>query len=328
MSWKGMMLKSGISSDGWNVDVFRGNLYARNVVAPPNNVWYVDSSVGASGNGKSWNRAFKTMAEAFTASRNYDYIVCVGSFTENLATRAYNHTNTHNYVTVIGQPVAIGGAAHGPTFSHLADGNACITLNALGWQLIGLKFYGEATNTQGAIKVRCLYDDDDNYDGSSGNIAIRTRIVNCHFWGGIYGIDLLGTPYEVDIVNNQFQLLHTGTNAARCITYRNGMVSYAAPYRYNVIGNHFMESDGYIDFQLSGSNACRYMHNIFQGSSKSGYNADPKLHLGGQGIGNTVAFNVLGDTYDNTGGYYADAGTGNWYGNACEDGFSTADPAA
>lgn len=37
-------------------------------------IWYVDQSVAVSGDGKTWPNAFKTVAEAYTASSNYDVI--------------------------------------------------------------------------------------------------------------------------------------------------------------------------------------------------------------------------------------------------------------
>ena len=66
MSWKGDLLKAGISSDGIDVDIFQGKLTARNVYVPVGNVYYVDKRVTSSGNGRSWSQAYKTIAEAVT----------------------------------------------------------------------------------------------------------------------------------------------------------------------------------------------------------------------------------------------------------------------
>ena len=45
MSLWGDLRKAGIESDGVNVDIFNGNLTARNVLVPKGNVYYVDQSV-------------------------------------------------------------------------------------------------------------------------------------------------------------------------------------------------------------------------------------------------------------------------------------------
>jgi len=68
MSIRGSLRKAGISSDGANIDVFRGTLTARNVITPEGDSFYVDCRRSISGNGKSWNTAFVTIQEAITAS--------------------------------------------------------------------------------------------------------------------------------------------------------------------------------------------------------------------------------------------------------------------
>ena len=328
--WKGDFLKAGVEANGMDINVFQGNVYARNLISFAEDVWYVDSSVSSSGNGKTWRTAFKTIQEGVDQARSRDAIVCRGSSTESVQTRDYDASLDQNYVSLIGVPGSLfgqPGSTFSPYWEHSAGTSPCLSINALGWNICGFRFYGEATDTKAAIRVHCFVGDDDTYDAATyaGRIAIRTTIAHCHFWGGLYGIDFLGAPYECNVLNNYFQQMHTATNSARCIINRES--SYAIPYRYQVIGNYFLESDGYIDWN-GGTNGCFFVRNMFQGTSKAGYNADPKLDFNGVGVGNMICNNYLGDTYDNAGGYYADAGTGNWYGNACEDGFSTADPAA
>lgn len=101
MSWRGQMLKSGISSDGSNIDVFRGTVTARNVFNPFGNVYYVNKGMATSGAGTSWTTAYKTIAEAITVTNaRIDWaaspwaksdviIIAPGSYDENLTAVPY-----------------------------------------------------------------------------------------------------------------------------------------------------------------------------------------------------------------------------------------------
>lgn len=70
MSWRGMLRKGGMETNGYDLDVFQGNITARNLIAPVGNVYYVDLSVASSGTGRSWAQAYKTLAEAITVVRD------------------------------------------------------------------------------------------------------------------------------------------------------------------------------------------------------------------------------------------------------------------
>ena len=75
MSIKGDFMKMGVVPDldgSLSVD---GSLYARNLLTRPGSVWYVDKSLTTSGNGKTWERAFKTVTEAVAAASDYDTIL-------------------------------------------------------------------------------------------------------------------------------------------------------------------------------------------------------------------------------------------------------------
>ena len=51
-----------------NILRFNKILQAQNILVPPKKVYYVDCRVTSSGNGRTWQRAFKTIAEAITAN--------------------------------------------------------------------------------------------------------------------------------------------------------------------------------------------------------------------------------------------------------------------
>ena len=104
MSWKGDLLKAGISSDGIDVDIFGGNISARNLWVPVGNVYYVDKRVSSSGTGRSWSQAYKTIAEAITVmnariswsdspwAKNDICFIGPGTYAENITSLPYGCT--------------------------------------------------------------------------------------------------------------------------------------------------------------------------------------------------------------------------------------------
>ena len=72
---------AGIFLDGPRLYTTRF-LEAPNVAVPPNNVWYVDTAITTSGNGKTWTRAKKTLAEAIALCAKYDVVHIKGDITE------------------------------------------------------------------------------------------------------------------------------------------------------------------------------------------------------------------------------------------------------
>ena len=81
MSWHGDMLKAGIASNGRDIDIFDGDITARNLVSPPGNIYHVDYRNGLDiRNGRSWKNAFKTYSAAVAAvtDNNNDYILIDG----------------------------------------------------------------------------------------------------------------------------------------------------------------------------------------------------------------------------------------------------------
>lgn len=102
MSWKGILRKAGISSDGVNV-TFAGGIYGTHVpgVASPNIKLFVDKLISASGNGGKWTSAYKTIAEAITASNaaidwaaspwapRYEIHIAPGLYAENITSLPY-----------------------------------------------------------------------------------------------------------------------------------------------------------------------------------------------------------------------------------------------
>lgn len=63
-------------------------------LATPRDIWYVNSSKGVSGNGKTWGSAFNTLALAVAAAGNYDTIMVAENSIETIATGGIEITQT------------------------------------------------------------------------------------------------------------------------------------------------------------------------------------------------------------------------------------------
>ncbi len=181
-------------------------------------VWYVDSSVKQSGDGRSWNSAFKTIQEAIDAADDFDHILVKKGLyqlekpikIENKSlylAGGFNGTETSTASWV-------GGSTNWRKNQTIIDGTylveldeknfqlthyGCIVINAHFANISG--FYirnGKATNVGGAIAVgwhthfltieNCIFHD--NTAGDGGAISIQPlgaqdtfHIKNCTFYG-------------------------------------------------------------------------------------------------------------------------------------------------
>lgn len=64
------------------------------MIASPRNVWYVDSSKGSNGDGKSWSSPFNTLALAVAGASNYDTIIVAENSIETIASGGITITQT------------------------------------------------------------------------------------------------------------------------------------------------------------------------------------------------------------------------------------------
>jgi len=83
------LASAGLSLDRYGNVIIAGSVAAGNVWALPGKTYYVDASVSASGSGRSWATAFKTLAEAITqvnsdAGAHATIIVAPGTYAESL----------------------------------------------------------------------------------------------------------------------------------------------------------------------------------------------------------------------------------------------------
>lgn len=205
MSWKGQLLKAGIDSDGNDLLLPRGRLYAQNVFAPKGSVWYVDTNIGSSGSGKKWSQAFKTMNEAFLACSPGDFIFFVGNVLEQITTPALvfdvsvigagkipRHSDSH--------PVGSNIAASTWRPANAATATPCCKVLQQGWHFEN--FVAVAPTAEAFFEIIRKYPDADN-EQDSGWMGIQ----NLKFWGGRDAIKLVDGPWGLRIFDSIFAYL-------------------------------------------------------------------------------------------------------------------------
>jgi hypothetical protein len=235
---------------------------------------------------------------------NYDVIYVSGPVNE--AVTITDYTTMASYVSLIG----VGPSDFSPTWDSGGANDPCFVCGPVGWRISGFRFYVPANAA--AVVVPCT-----QAPYGANAIGIRTIIDNNYFDGsvntGLYGIDLHGAPYSVEIYNNKFAFMTAG--GAFCIASTN--TAYADAYRVRISGNWFHESVGGIDASL---NVSLIDNNVFQPFGVHTMATVIDLRLGTRGE-NFVCKNCFGDAdYSNVGGFFANAGApGGWSGNSSED---------
>lgn len=143
-------------------------------------VWYVDKDVSASGDGKSWPNAFKTITEAFTAAGNDDVILIGNGF----YTEAATITITQVGLKVFG--INSSGKARGPVgwkTPTAAGPIITVAVDANDVEIGNLCFI--ATSGQKGIQL----------GGVATGYVWRTHIHDCSFFGdstGTYAVAVYG----------------------------------------------------------------------------------------------------------------------------------------
>ena len=300
-----------------------------------NRYLFVDVNNGSDSNdGTSLDQAYATIEKAFDMCKTANggqsgdiVFIMPGTYEEDVSILDYSAYAS--YVRVIGQ----GSRGTVPGVYWASDDGAssnCLIAGAVGWSFENIRF--ACPSAAAAVVVPCTQG-----TGWSSAIGIRTQFVDCYFDGlttGLYGIDLHGAPYNVEIRNCKFAFIQNSSNNAYAIVSTN--TSYADAYRAVIDGCWFHECDNFIDASL---NVSRITNCYFQESGAYAATTIIDLRSGTRGE-NCVSGNVFdgGADYSNTGGFYANASTpGNWTGNICSDtaetevgdnGFTLSAPAA
>jgi len=187
MSFMQDFLKVGIVPDLDGSIRVEGNIYARNfpgiVSGYASKVWYVDSDISISGNGKSWRRAFKTVTEALAAAGAHDTILIQkGIYDEGAVLEI-----TQEGLRLIGMNTT--NRMYGTTsLKASAADHVIIDVQANEVEIANLSFIQNNANI-------CI-----QIDHSAA--VYKTHIHDCHFGGGAatYSIYAGGTFDAVDTI--------------------------------------------------------------------------------------------------------------------------------
>lgn len=272
---------------------------------------FVDSVNGSNTkDGSSWDLAKSTIQAAVDLATDYSWIFITGRFDESVVTPAWDASVGAENVKIVGMDGGPGDYVNAPEWRSGGSGEDALIIRSVGWSVERVKF--RVPVNAAAIKLLHRHTDADAYDASSPNFSPNFYIHHNWFYGGgtgLYGIEMWGMPYYGSITGNYFSLLASSGNA-RCIKCLSS--SWAAAREIHILGNHFAESDGYVDFSVGGINAGHIHGNTFQ--VQNAYNSDPKLDLSGGFGENLVSGNWMGGSYTTADGYVPATGD-DWAGN-------------
>ena len=211
-------------------------------------------------------------------------------------------------VTIMGA----GGSFARPTWTAATAAGTALTIRQEGWTIKGFNFTTGAAGT--AISLAWV-------PGSS-YVGNRCTIIDNFFdgaWGGLYGINLVGAPYDTRIINNEFREYRRGDTTAHAIITTNSLEANA--YMNRIENNVFWENENHIGSLNDdrGFNNSFFVGNMFNAGVLIAATRKLDLRGGSQGE-NIVVGNYFCGDYSNTGGYWANAANpGNWVGNFAED---------
>lgn len=279
--------------------------------------WFVDASSGQSGNGRSPDKPFSTMALAFSHLASGDIIYLVGKVTEQLVTPAQIFD-----VTVVGcgnrprhaDATPAGGnwaaAQWAPPASGAVSGQATVRVLQQGWRFANILFTMESATAGGIELVR------DTGSGNAERDASHCEILGCRFAGAGIGVKL-GAAGFTEMPNF---LLIQGCRFETALTTAiggSGQTNYS-----QILDNFFNLNTNHIKASINGSLIARNFLNTFTTSGidlSGGINSDR----------NVVTQNYLSGTYSIGGGYKVHHANDDWGGNwnTGVGTFTTADPA-
>lgn len=279
--------------------------------------WFVDTSYGGNGTGKSPSTAFSTMQQAFNNVQSGDIIYFVGKVTEQLVTPVQVFD-----VTVVGcgnrprhaDSTPTGGnyaaSQWGPPASGAVSGQATVRVLQQGWTFVNILFTSQGA-TAGCIElVRNADSGDDERDAS------HCSIIGCRFAGTGIGVKVGATSYTENVFNVLVQDC-TFNNMTKGVSAANGN-------GFQLKGNTFFSNTANITAAFQNSFIVNNYIGPFTAAANSG-----GIDLTGGTAGNVVTLNYLSGTYSNAGGYVA-AGAGDEWGgnmNVISGGWTAADPA-
>jgi len=290
-----------------NIEILSGGTLAGLGVSPKGRTWYVDSVSGVDTyDGKSWAKAFKTIAVAVDAASAGDTIAMKGSFSEEV-------TCSLAGVTFVG----CGTRPRETQWTAAAD-EVCLTISA------------------NYVKVQNIYFRPPAYSSSRATSAITLSganyacITGCRFQGKTGSQAAIYSPVcnsdNVEISDCEFMYMNTATYGAAILGVEAGGLSYSG---WKILNNIFSSCVTAININ---GRVCQVIGNTIL---EYGIAADSTLgavltlgiDLSGTSSGaNVVYLNQLGGTYSAT-LYKVGASGDQWYGNGIvTTGYSAANP--
>lgn len=277
--------------------------------------WFVDTTQGTNGTGRSPKNAFTTMAAAFTVAQSGDIIYFVGKVAEQLVTPVQVFD-----VTVIGcgnrprhaDSTPTGGSyaasQWGPPTSGAVSGQATVRVLQQGWKFVNTLFTMESSTAAGVELVR------NAASGNSERDASHAHILGCKFAGAGVGVRFGVAGSYTEIVN------HAVIEDSHFIDNTTAISSAIQVSRAYIERNKFNVNTNHITAQLGSS---IIMDNVF-----SNHTTDSIVLTSGAGK-NIVTKNYLSGTYSNAGGYTAANANDEWAGNfnTLSGGITVSDPA-
>jgi hypothetical protein len=304
--------KYGIENTGPGRYQFNGNVRGL-VNAGPGKTIHVSTSNAATGDGRSWSTAYRTMAEALSSSvlDSGDTILVTGKVAEQVSTPAGVFD-----VSIIGCGTPRHGDAH--TGDNGAQASASwvtpssptattplLIVRQQGWKLINMLFDGPSD----AAAVRLFRD------AGAGDLeddASHAEIVGCKFVAGQNHIELHGGLSQVILRDNIF----FGATADSILETTGAGVGTNNYFR--IEGNHWHDNESHIDVAL---NFATIRDNTF-----GKFTTDAVNVIGG--TYNSIYRNSFSGTYSISGGYRT--GTNDEWGgnyNSLSGGITASDPA-
>lgn len=259
-----------------------------NLIAPNGTVYFVDANIAASGDGLSWDKAFKTMAEAFAVISNGDTIYFRGKIKEQLTTPVQVFD-----VTIIGagnrprhaddDPEGSGFASN--TWTEPDDEAATTPLVKViqqGWRFINILFVG-------GDDAACVQLYRDGGSGDAERDGSHAEFHNCRFASGYDGIEQSGGCGHVGIYDCFFTSL---TNYAIKNTTGAG-IGY--PIRWVLENNRFLDCANVLKMACIG---WKVVGNSFISTTTEIFDTDDGDGAAGKNVVAGNYFNIAAASFD------------------------------
>jgi hypothetical protein len=307
--------KNGIQRTAAGRHEFTGNVRG-DVYAGPGDVWYVNTQIGSSGDGRDWDGAFKTMSEALTAAQTNDTIYFVGDVREELT-----GSNLKFDITIVGcgnkphhpdLPAAgydVGAACWRPPASP-TTATPLLKVRGRGWRFVNILF--DCPVDAAAVKLET-----NALSGTSEFSAGHASFIGCRFDAGLIGIEDAGGAGFVEVRGCYFRgMTGSGSAGIKCTS-----TAVAVPLCWVIEDNHFLNNASHILASMSYATIRNNVFGRFTATLSIDVYNQPSA---GQGEYNVITRNYLSGAYGVTA--YPAGSNNEWGGNDNVAGATSADP--